>query len=306
MQVEALDLEDAAKCIFRYIGRNETDTEEFDLACELADHVGRLPLALATIGGYVKQSQCSLSDFFEDIMHKSTLWEKAEKIKEAQAYEWSLRSVFVKAFEDLSPSAQELLDILAFCDPDSVPEDIFLHAVEDGNFGCIRSKSELTECYFELRSRQLIVLKRDSSSKHKYVSVHRMVQWNVLLELSKYPSRRWESFSRAFKIVRAMLPSVNPKAVPEPDIWPLYIEHGRQILELRKHCLWPKPPIELPVEFAKVLSEMGTYMWFSGKFREGKRALARSTADDILVRSIDPSDAASDAETPSTRIRRLN
>ncbi|KAK4550294.1 hypothetical protein LTR36_003261 [Oleoguttula mirabilis] len=224
------------------------------------------------------QSQMSLAEFFDSIKHKATLWERAPKVQETQAYERSLRSVFNKAFEDLTPAARELLNILAFCDPDSVPEDIMAKAIEDNRFKCIHSKNDLLDCYFELRSRQLI--RRDTSSEDSYISIHRVVQWNVLLDLSVDHNKRSECFNQAFDIVRAMLPKVDPKVVPEPHIWPPYARHGRQILELRSHCLWPEPPIELPLSFAYILSEMGTYMWFSGKFSEGKEVLG--TAEKIL------------------------
>jgi tetratricopeptide (TPR) repeat protein len=254
------------------------DDDEHDLACQLADHVGCLPLAMATIGGYVKQSQVSLAEFFENIKHKATLWEKAPKVQEVQAYERSLITVFKKAFEDLTPPARELLNILAFLDPDSVPEEIFDQAIKNKRFNLINSKNDLIACYFELRSRQLI--RRDTSGKTSYVSMHRVVQWNVLLDLSADYNKRWGCFQEAFDIVKAMLPKTDPKAVPEPEIWPPYAKHGRQILELRTHCLWPEPPVELPMDFARILAEMGTYMWFSGKFPEGEKALG--TAENIL------------------------
>lgn len=288
IQVKALDQETAANCIFKYLDRDPKDEEERELACQLAEHVGCLPLAMATIGGYVKQSQISLAEFFENIKRKATLWERAPRVKETQAYEKSLITVFSKAFEDLTPPARELLNILAFLDPDSVPEEMFANAIEAKHLKTIHSKNDLLECYFELRSRQLI--RRDTSSRDPYISIHRVVQWNVLLDLSADYDKRWQCFRQAFGIVQNMLPKTSPLAIPEPEVWPPYARYGRQILELRTHCLWPEPPVELPWDFAQVLTDMGTYMWFSGKFPEGEKALdtAESILDDNKAKWNDP------------------
>ncbi|OQO00719.1 hypothetical protein B0A48_13210 [Cryoendolithus antarcticus] len=287
IHVTALDPESAADCIFKYLDREPFDDEEKDVACELAEHVGCLPLAMATIGGYVKQSDMPLVDFFENIKQKATLWENAPKIKETQGYYGSLQSVFNKAFEDLTPSARELLNVLAFYDPEYIPEDIFIAAIDARKFEHIHNKGDLFACYFELRNRQLV--RRDTANRDSYISIHRVVQWNVLLDLSCDYDKRWTCFKQAFDIVKALLPKTDPKVVPEPNIWKDYVKHGRQILALRTHCLWPEPPVQLPMAFADILSEMGTYMWFSGKISEGKRILrtAESIIDD---KNIKPSD----------------
>lgn len=280
LEVKALEPETAASCIFKYLDREPKDRDEHDVACQLAEHVGCLPLAMATIGGYVKQSQTPLSDFFDSLKKKSFLWEKAPRVQatEGMQYERSLIDVFEKAFEDLNAPTRELINILAFLDPDFMPEEILHKAIENKRFEHITSKHDLVDCYFELRSRQLI--KRDASNSDPYINIHRGVQWNVLLDLSHDTEKRWECFQQAFGIVKAMLPDVSPLQIPEGNIWPSYSRHGRQILELRTHCLWPDPPVALPLKFAQILSDMGTYMWFSGKFPEGKEALG--TAEHVL------------------------
>ena len=276
--MRTLDQESAVRSLFRYLDREPKDEEEYEVASRLVDHVGCLPLAVATIAGYIKQSQLSLLEFFENIKHKATLWEKAPIVLPTQDHARSLFTVFEKAFEDLTPAARELLNILAFLDSDGVPEDMLMSAIENKSFSSIGSRNDLLDCYFELRTRQLI--RRDTSGQESYISIHRVVQWNVLLGLSIDCHRRSDYFRKAFEIVRAMLPKPNPKAVPEADMWPPYAKHGRQLLALRTHCLWPDPPIELPLSFAQILAELGTYMWFSGKFPEGEKAL--ETAENIL------------------------
>lgn len=276
--VTALNQETAASCIFKYLGRQAENKEEFDLACQLADHVGGLPLAMATIAGYVKESQISLADFFQNITHKATLWERALRVSTTVEYERSLVTVFEKAFDDLTPPARELLNTLAFLDPDQVPEEIFTTAIDNNLFSNIKTRCDLYDCYFEIQSRQLI--QRDTSSKDISVSIQRIIQWHVLLDLSSDHEKHWVCFKRVLEIVKAILPTQDSKPIPRADAWPPYAKYGRQILELRTHCLWSELQLELPISFAQTLADMGTYMWFSGKFKEGGRAL--QTAETIL------------------------
>ena len=123
------------------------------------------------------------------------MWEQAPKVKAVHRYDKSLISVFDKAFDALTPAARELLNVLAFLDPDSVPEDMLAAAIEASRFEHIHSKHDLLDCYFELRNRQLI--RRDTSSKDSYIAIHRVVQWNVLLDLSTERDKRWQCFQQA-------------------------------------------------------------------------------------------------------------
>ena len=80
-----------------------------------------------------------------------------------------------------------------------------------------------------------------------------------------------------------MLPAESPFIIPSAEKFPPLQEYGPHIVSLRLHCLWPDPPVELPVNFAQVLSDTGTYMWRAGKLTEGEEAL--ETAVDIIDRN---------------------
>lgn len=73
---------------------------------------------------------------------------------------------------------------------------------------------------------------------------------------------------------------VSPIDNPEPEKWAQFEKYVPQILNLRTHCLWPEPPVQLPENFAQVLSDMATYMWHAGLMSEGYDAL--ETAESIL------------------------
>jgi tetratricopeptide (TPR) repeat protein len=278
ISVEAMSRDEAGRLLFSYLERDPRNLEEEESARELADYVGGLPLAIATIGGYLRQSETSVADFSKSVQYSSSLWTESSRVSGPASYERNLESVFNKAFKELSPPARSMLNILAFLNPDSIPEALFLNGIKAGILPFLKSKADLEKCRFELRQRQLV--RRDTTGPDPFISIHRTVQWNVLLQLSEDKNHRWDVFKLAFELVRKMLPESSPLAVPEAENWPAYAVYGRQILELRTHCLWPEPPVELPVDFAQVLSDMGVYMWHSGKFPEGEKALG--TAENIL------------------------
>ena len=118
-------------CLFKYLQRDPLDGDETNSAKELSRLVGGSPLALATIGGYVSpMSNYSLTKFLNDFNKRSLFW-NYEDVSTVRAYERSLATVFDIALNELDNDARNLLDVLAFLNPDGVPEDILHVFFED-------------------------------------------------------------------------------------------------------------------------------------------------------------------------------
>ena len=93
--------------------------------------MGGSPLALAKVGGYVgPPSNYSLTHFLKDFNKKSLFW-NCEDVSIVRAYERSLATVFDIALDELDDNARKLLEVLAFLNPDGVPEDILHVFFED-------------------------------------------------------------------------------------------------------------------------------------------------------------------------------
>ena len=265
--MDSFGRDDAAALLFKYIQAEPADEKEEEIAREISEAVDGLPLAIATIGGYINQSGSNLVDFIGKLKTSSDAW-IASVVGLVDQYEKNLETVFDIAVTELSDNARTIIGILAFLNPDHIPEEIFVTAIEKRSFGFLHKEADLLEIIHELQRRQLI--RRDVSGAEPHLATHRTVQWNVLLHLSKDFVHRWEVFQQAFRLVRDVLPADSPFIVPSSDTWPTLQKYGAYILSLRAHCLWPDPPIELPVNFAQVLSDMGTYMWHPGKLPEGQ------------------------------------
>lgn len=122
-----LNREQGAELIFRHLERNPDDDDEQETAREISDYLGGLPLALSTIGGYMHESSSSsLSEFLTDVRKSSHAW-AAVAVGPVQQYERNLSSVFELALSELrDTSARTVINILAFLNPDNIPEDLFI------------------------------------------------------------------------------------------------------------------------------------------------------------------------------------
>lgn len=287
IELQSFNEELGAKLLFKYLERDPADETETNLARETSTIVRGLPLAIATIGGYINESESSVEEFLQIMKRSPNAWEDTQDTQ-TKHYEKTLGTVFDIALKELPPGARNLIDILAFLNPDSIPEGILIapHDNEEVNF--LSKKVDLLEMTRILRRRQLV--RRETSGEEPFLSIHRSLQWSIIVDLSRIHDHRWKVYHQAFVLLRRGMPMSSPIQVPEPEKWTQFERYTPQILNLRTHCLWPEPPVDLPVDFAHILSDMGTYMWHAGLVPDGSKAL--ETAEHILdergVDEIDP------------------
>ena len=131
VEVPSFTNDEGSICLFKYLQRDPLDGEETNSAKELSRLVGGSPLALATVGGYVgPPSHYSLTEFLKIFNKRSHFWH-CEDVSTVRVYERSLATVFDIALDELDDDARRLLDVLAFLNPDGVPEDILHVFFED-------------------------------------------------------------------------------------------------------------------------------------------------------------------------------
>ena len=127
IRIKAFDAEDGACVVRKYLTKRSYENHQPKIVSEL---VGGLPLAIAHIAGYVNSSQSSLQDFidaFEDNRCGSKLWCGPPGSSTFQ-YEKSLAIVFDVALAALGSDARDLIDCLAFLNPDSIPEEMIFRS----------------------------------------------------------------------------------------------------------------------------------------------------------------------------------
>lgn len=75
IDVKSFGREDGSDLLFRYLRRGPIDEEEKESAQQISDLLDGLPLALATIGGYINQTVSDVPDFLESLRSSSKPWE---------------------------------------------------------------------------------------------------------------------------------------------------------------------------------------------------------------------------------------
>ncbi|KAG4438764.1 hypothetical protein IFR05_005741 [Cadophora sp. M221] len=121
--VAPLSIVEATSLLMQLLGREETLLEDKAIAKKIAQALGGYPLSIATVGGYILQSNCRLREYFERFNKSSVLW-KGESNTFTWQYEKTLQNVCDVALMELPATALELHEILAFLNPDEIPEGI--------------------------------------------------------------------------------------------------------------------------------------------------------------------------------------
>lgn len=118
-------------------------------------------------------------------------------------------------------------------------------------------------------------MQRNDSPAGPSLSIHRSLQMNVLHALKKDPdsSKIQKVFEEVYTIINNFLPPVSRLQQNEKAAWPQYYKYVPQVLNLRRNTQWPDPPLTLNFPFAKMLSNIGTFLWHSGQFRECEVAM---------------------------------
>lgn len=109
--------------LFKTIERGATDEQEEGTAHEISRWVGGLPLAIVTIGAYIKCSLSTPGEILASLQRSSQVWASSGE-GSVRNYEKTLATVFDLALSELSDDSKHLIHLMAFLNPDNIPEDM--------------------------------------------------------------------------------------------------------------------------------------------------------------------------------------
>jgi hypothetical protein len=118
--------DDGSKFLLSVIRRTEIATDHHSTrkqAREISERVGGLPLFLILAAGYIDISQCELGDFLDAFDKSINVWEGTPGGRNWM-YERTVDTMYDMALSKLSEDAKKLVNILAFLNPEGVPEQI--------------------------------------------------------------------------------------------------------------------------------------------------------------------------------------
>ncbi|KAK2800317.1 hypothetical protein FQN51_006225 [Onygenales sp. PD_10] len=282
--------------LFNHLTAISSEPED-DTAQQISDVLGGIPLAISQMAGIIRRQDLTLSEFFElytDHEEKAGLYKTKFDIN-LVTYPHSLSTVW--AVEKLNLQARQLLQLIAFLDPDTIGEDLLMEAsVELLSEGAKFKKSNYINARTDLLQSSLV--QRDKQKQQ--ISVHRIVQ-DVVLATMDVAMKQF-LFDHVVGVLWADWPSAMPKLpeelkTPQPKStggrlhvgrWPLCAEIYPHVLRI--HQLWPTVSDVsegISLLFAKLLTEAAWYQkergrtkQFDGFFESARRICESSTNGD--------------------------
>jgi tetratricopeptide (TPR) repeat protein len=244
----------------------QASLQQRDLAVQVSQELGGLPLALDQAGAYLEATGTSL-DAYQQIYqrHRTALLAQRRAQgadhPEPVASTWSLSFARV---EETNPAGADLLRLCAYLAPDAIPEEILAQGAAHLGpvLGPVASDAFLLGQAIEaLRAYSLVG--RDPGMQT--LSVHRLVQVVVRDALDASDRKCWAE--RAIQAVHAALPPVEHADWPE---WERLLAHAQACVE------WVEPEGIHIQEAAKVLQQAGWYLTKRARYNEAEPLLERA------------------------------
>ena len=258
-----------------------------DLAIQVSQELGGLPLALDQAGAYLEATGTALAAYQQIYQqHRTTLLaqRRAEGADhpEPVASTWSLSFARVEA---TNPAAADLLRLCAYLAPDAIPEEILAQGAAHlgAVLGPVASDAFLLgEATEALRAYSLVG--RDPGLQT--LSVHRLVQAVLRDALDAAGKQRWAE--RAIRAIHAALPPVDHTNWQE---WERLLAHAQAC------AAWMEPEEIHFQEAAEVLQQTGLYLTDRARYSEAEPLLERAYQMSEQQQGAEHLDTARDAST---------
>jgi tetratricopeptide (TPR) repeat protein len=229
LEVDTLSAEQGALFLLRRASLIAPDAtledvspQERDLAIQVSQELGGLPLALDQAGAYLEATGTMLATYQQIYQRHRTVLLAQRRAQGADhpepvASTWSLSFARLEA---MNPAAADLLRLCAYLAPDAIAEEILTRGAALGP--AASDAFLLGQTIEELRAYSLI--NRDPSLQT--LSVHRLVQAVVRDALDASDRQRW--VERAIRAVYSALPPVEHANWPQ---WERLLAHAQACVE---------------------------------------------------------------------------
>ena len=272
IHLQGMTAEEGSSLIQPYVRRGASEQKAAE---ELSASLGGLPLAIAHFSGYVSLSQCTIEQIlvnFRRQFKSSQIWTSKTNVSSSN-YVHTLETVWDLAWQRLSFDARKIIKILAFLDPDSVPEDLFLGNAQNSanecssywnidrlEDGAYKVTSTLTICRFNeavknLRQRHLV--ERDVHNDEGRLRIHRALQRNILHNLNSNVDERQVIFREALKLVRTAFPWQDLAKRGGSGQWPTSQKYRSQVMNLSTTYTQMEPKLMADMDFSTLLRDAG-------------------------------------------------
>ncbi|MGZ3611947.1 MAG: tetratricopeptide repeat protein, partial [Ktedonobacteraceae bacterium] len=261
---------------------DQSTQENQSTAVQIVTALDGLPLALDQVGAYIEETHCSLVHYLNlyGTSHKELLRRRGRfpaGHPDSVAITWSIS--FQKV-EHESEAAADLLYLLAFLDPESIPEEIILKGAAElgAELEDVANDPLAVDTIIELLLRYSLI-RRNSLSRS--LSIHRLVQAVLKDGMDKATQRVWAE--RAIRAVNRIFPDVKLETWEECE---RCLPH---ILIFANHIEDYGPGFP---EAARLFNEAATYLTIHAQYKLAELLLLRALTIRQQILNTDHPDTA--------------
>jgi tetratricopeptide (TPR) repeat protein len=245
----------------------QASQEERELATQISQELGGLPLALDQVGAYLEETGMDLRGYIQLYQQQrvALLYERRGGLvadhPASVATTWSLS---FERVQEKNLAAAHLLRMAAFLSPDAIPEELFTDSTPflDPILAPVAADPlRFNRALEVLRAYSLI--RRNPTSKT--LSLHRLVQVVLQDTLEEEEQRRWAE--RVVLAANAVFPHVEPKTWPQCE---------RLLTQAMVAAQWIKQYQFMSEEAARLLTETASYHRDRARYPEAEPLYQRA------------------------------
>jgi tetratricopeptide (TPR) repeat protein len=275
LEVEPLDLDTGPLLLLRRAGLLALDAPlaqaeqtDWQVAIQLSEELGGLPLALDQAGAYLEETQCGLQQYLDLFRsHRMELLRRRGGVltdhPDSVATTWSLSFAQV---EQQSALAADLLRLCAWLHPDAIPEELFLQGA--AHLGPQLAVLETNSLVF---NQALAVIQRYSlvrrNSREHTLWIHRLVQ--AVLQDAMTPEEREQWIERGSAALNSVFPDVSHQFWGHWDACGRLLPH---VLTLANATASQTASLEL----APLLTKTADYLYQRAEYAESEPLYQRA------------------------------
>jgi tetratricopeptide (TPR) repeat protein len=264
LSVKALPIDKAIEFLLK-----RTNSQDEATAKELAEKLGRLPLALEQASAFIEMRGSSLA-YYLDLFEKRQreLMERGELSAEYPATVATTWSISFQNVERDNPPAAELLRLCAFFAPDDIP----LKMITEGAAELPESLAKTAKDSFSF-DEALIALRKYSlvEVEDEKLSIHRLVQAVIRHAMNEEDVKRWAGV--AVHVVNASFP-LESYDVRTWQVCASLLPHASAALSHAEAIQFTS------IETTRLLNQIGLYLHARAEHGQAKNMYARALAID--------------------------
>jgi Tfp pilus assembly protein PilF len=261
----------------------QTELADREAATELAEVLGKLPLALEQARAYMQRTGCSPEAYLLLFESRLKLVQRGGALTGMQATLATTLGISLQQVKKTSPAGPDLVKLCAFFAPEDIPLDDIRRRTQhlpNPLATAMADQKTFEEAVRTLRRYSLVDVLGNS-----FLSIHRSVQAVVRRQMSEYERKKW-----AKAAVRVMDDAFPPKC-DDWRTWPvcsMLLPHSKETMRHARDLQVD------PEATGRLLNHLGIYSIGRGEFAEAKAAFEQALAIDKAVYGEDDPTVARD------------